>query len=128
MSDKRALILSRRVGEALHIGDNVTLTVIEIIGNQARFKIEAPAHVAVDREEIRVCKDNNLPAFFINSKTVMELTDLVFSGECTQAEVVFLNSLCDKKTGTKLTPKQRAWLHAIQRRVEHQNAKRKLTA
>ena len=47
------LILSRRLGESLIIGDQaVTVTVLSIKGNQVRIRIEAPKHIAVNREEV----------------------------------------------------------------------------
>lgn len=46
------LILSRRVGESLMIGDNITIDVLGIQGNQVRIGIEAPREVEVHREEI----------------------------------------------------------------------------
>lgn len=46
------LILTRRVGETLMIGDNVTVTVLGIKGSSVRLGIEAPREVPVDREEI----------------------------------------------------------------------------
>jgi len=46
------LILTRRVGETLMIGDNVSVTVLGVKGNQVRIGIDAPKDVAVHREEI----------------------------------------------------------------------------
>ena len=46
------LILTRRVGETLMIGDDVTVTVLGVKGNQVRVGINAPKDVAVHREEI----------------------------------------------------------------------------
>lgn len=46
------LILTRRSGETLMIGDQVTVTVLGVKGNQVRVGINAPKHVAVHREEI----------------------------------------------------------------------------
>ena len=46
------LILTRRVQETIMIGDNVTVTVLGVKGNQVRLGIAAPKDVAVHREEI----------------------------------------------------------------------------
>ena len=46
------LILTRRVGETLMIGDSVTVTVLGVKGNQVRIGITAPKDVAVHREDI----------------------------------------------------------------------------
>ena len=54
------LILTRRVGETLMIGDEVTVTVLGVKGNQIRIGVNAPREVAVHREEIyeRINREN----------------------------------------------------------------------
>jgi carbon storage regulator len=46
------LILTRRVGETLMVGDEVTVTVLGVKGNQVRIGVNAPKEIAVNREEI----------------------------------------------------------------------------
>lgn len=46
------LILTRRVGETLMVGDDITVTVLGVKGNQVRIGVNAPRNVAVHREEI----------------------------------------------------------------------------
>jgi carbon storage regulator len=50
--EKGMLILTRRVGETLMVGDEVTVTVLGVKGNQVRIGVNAPKEVAVHREEI----------------------------------------------------------------------------
>jgi carbon storage regulator len=51
--DNLMLILSRRIGEALRIDDEITITVFNVQGGQVRFGIAAPRHIEVHREEVR---------------------------------------------------------------------------
>jgi len=46
------LVLTRRVGEVLRIGDTIEVTVMGVKGNQVRIGINAPRNVTVDREEV----------------------------------------------------------------------------
>lgn len=58
------LILTRRVGETICIGDKITVTVLGIKGNQARLGINAPKEVGVHREEVaeRITAEGKNPA------------------------------------------------------------------
>jgi carbon storage regulator len=57
------LILTRRVGETLMIGEEISVTVLGVKGNQVRIGINAPQDVAVHREEIyeRIQRENRAP-------------------------------------------------------------------
>lgn len=46
------LVLTRRIGEVVRIGDDISITVISVVRNQVRIGIAAPAAVPVHREEI----------------------------------------------------------------------------
>ena len=66
------LILTRRVGETLMIGDEVTVTVLGVKGNQVRVGVNAPKEVAVHREEIydRIKKEQEAAASVDSSANV----------------------------------------------------------
>lgn len=57
-----SLILTRRTGETINIGEDVSVTVIEVRGNQVRIGVNAPKSVPVHREEIfqRIQREKSL--------------------------------------------------------------------
>ncbi len=58
------LVLSRKIGERIRIGDTVTLTVVRVHGDKVRLGIEAPDTVTIHREEVyqRLQRDGSSPA------------------------------------------------------------------
>lgn len=57
------LILTRKIGESLIIGDDVEITVLSVRGNQVKLGVNAPKEIAVHRQEIyeriKVAEDSN---------------------------------------------------------------------
>lgn len=71
------LILTRKIGEGLFIGDDIRITILEIKGKQIRLGIEAPANVVVLREEIyRRIQEENLQAAEARNIDVSQLAKL----------------------------------------------------
>lgn len=56
------LVLSRKVGERILIGDNIAVTVVRITGGGVRIGIEAPAELPVIREELKKIMEQATPA------------------------------------------------------------------
>lgn len=54
------LVLSRKKNESIIIGDNVTVTIVEIRGDKVKIGIEAPVDVSVDRVEVREAKNKGV--------------------------------------------------------------------
>ncbi len=56
------LVLGRKVGESIIIGDNIELTITEISGDRVKIGIEAPAEVTIYRKELKLTIDSNKQA------------------------------------------------------------------
>jgi carbon storage regulator len=71
------LILTRRIGEALMIGDEVNITVLGVKGNQVRFGINAPLSISVHREEIylKLKKEEEQGGFYIKPIPVNDIAN-----------------------------------------------------
>ena len=61
------LILTRRINESLVIGDDVTVTILGVKGNQVRIGVDAPRNVSVHREELAQ-KDDETPTLRADDK------------------------------------------------------------
>jgi carbon storage regulator len=72
------LVLSRRIGDSVVIGDNVVVTVLEIRGDVVRIGVDAPREVAVRRQELLAeLADSNRAAASPSSAAVSDLSNLV---------------------------------------------------
>jgi len=71
------LILTRKLGESIAIGDDIKITFLEIKGKQIRIGIEAPPQVSVHREEVfKIIHEQNVQAAQFGSKDAQNLTDI----------------------------------------------------
>lgn len=68
------LVLSRKKNEVIRIGDDVTITIVEIRGDKVRLGIEAPTNIAVHRAEVYDAIRRNAQAA---TREVLETTDLM---------------------------------------------------
>lgn len=70
------LVLTRKLGEIIRVGDTVTVRVLEVKGNQVRLGIEAPADVRIYREEVyRAIRKENEEAALQGARTLDEATE-----------------------------------------------------
>lgn len=75
------LILTRKTGEAIRIGDSITLRIIELRGNQVRIGIEAPRNISVHREEVyELIQEQNRASAGSSPQTPDELTSIWKAG------------------------------------------------
>lgn len=72
------LVLTRRVGESIHVGDDIRLTVLSVKGQNVKVGILAPKSVTVHREEVyeRIAAENRLAASRASLKNAQKLVNL----------------------------------------------------
>lgn len=64
------LILQRKVGESIIIGDNVTITVQSISSDKVKIAIDAPKEVQIIREELKIAEESNREAAAVSNATL----------------------------------------------------------
>ncbi len=71
------LVLTRKSGEEILIGDHIKVVIVEVKGNQVKLGIEAPADVTVYREEVyREIQEENIMAAQINSMSLSDAAEM----------------------------------------------------
>lgn len=72
------LVLTRRLGESINIGDNIKITVVDIDGKQVKIGIEAPRDIAIFREEVyERIKQENMRAANASSDDIKKAAQLL---------------------------------------------------
>ncbi|OPY92621.1 MAG: hypothetical protein A4E73_00940 [Syntrophaceae bacterium PtaU1.Bin231] len=70
------LILTRKLGEKIQIGDDIRISFLEVRGKQVKVGVEAPGSVTVHREEVyRVIQDQNKNAALLNAGELPDMMD-----------------------------------------------------
>lgn len=81
------LVLTRRLGESINIGDNIKITVVDIDGKQVKIGIEAPKDITIFREEVyERIKKENLRAAASASKDSLKKAAKIFKKESNDPE------------------------------------------
>lgn len=70
------LILQRKVGQSILIGDNITITVQSISSDKVKISIDAPKEVQIIREELEIAEKSNREAAAVSNSTVDALKKL----------------------------------------------------
>ena len=74
------LILTRKLGERITIGDNIVITLLEIAGSQVKLGIEAPKGISIHRQEIyERIRQQNLRASEVTASDLSEADSLLLS-------------------------------------------------
>jgi carbon storage regulator len=76
------LILTRKLGERITIGDNIVITLLEIAGSQVKLGIEAPKGISIHRQEIyERIRQQNLRASEVTASDLSEAASLLRTSE-----------------------------------------------
>lgn len=72
------LVITRKLGERITIGDNIVVTLLEVKGSQARLGIEAPRNISIHRQEVyeRIRKEN-LYSSLVSTSDLVRATSLL---------------------------------------------------
>ncbi len=72
------LVITRKLGERITIGDNIVVTLLEVKGSQARLGIEAPRNISIHRQEVyeRIRKEN-LDSSLVGTSDFVRATSLL---------------------------------------------------
>ena len=72
------LILSRKTDQAIKIGDDITITIIDIHGDQVKIGVDAPRDVKVFRQEVfNAIKTENTAAAYVNTDKILDLSKIL---------------------------------------------------
>ena len=56
------LVLQRKIGESIYIGDDIKITIQDVLGERVKISIDAPREISIMREELRIAMQNNQEA------------------------------------------------------------------
>jgi carbon storage regulator len=70
------LVLTRRLGESINVGDNIKITIVDIDGKQVKVGIEAPKEIPIFREEVyERIKEENIRAAKVSSDEIKKAAE-----------------------------------------------------
>ncbi len=87
------LILTRKIGESIRIGDNITVKIVSMDNRHVKIGIDAPRNVSVNREEIyqKIQNENRAAAAEQETSSMQNIADLLKGGGSTPTENPFQN-------------------------------------